>query len=269
MYDTMGPFARTLKDASWVTIGDGRFGLDSIRLKKLFGINNILTTDIAENMLKLAKEKGLIEKYSVENAENLSFADNAYDVVFCKETFHHFPRPFSGLYEMLRVGREAVVLIEPAEKIYTDDVKSAKYLKSALKLFLSKLFRKQYLPYLPSKYKLQHGYEEAGNYIYAVSVRELERLVHGMDLGGMAYKRFSDHYEKGCEFEEATAGNAVFEKLKSALAKDAALCSAMPQYYSPNMVTVILFKNKIEANLRNDMIADGFEFIDKLENPYL
>lgn len=55
--------------------------------------------------------------YSVENAESLSFRDNEFEVAFCKEAYHHFPRPFLALYEMLRVASKAVVLAEPNDQI--------------------------------------------------------------------------------------------------------------------------------------------------------
>ena len=269
MYDTINPFAKKYKDALWITVGDGRFGLDSVRLKKIYGIKSILATDIAENMLRIGKAKRIIDSYKVENAEHLSFGDNTFDVVFCKETFHHFPKPFMGLYEMLRISKGAVILIEPAEKIYTNDVKSIRYLKSAFNLLVSKLLRKPYLPYLPTNYFVEHGYEEAGNYIYTVSVRELERLMHGMALGDLAFKRFSDFYIKGCEFEIAESGNLVLEKMKSMLASDAELCKKLPQYYQPNMITVIIFKKEVDKELKTKMISDGFEFVEKLKNPYL
>ena len=41
MYDTIERFANFYKDLRWLTIGDGRFGLDSIRLRKKFEIKSI------------------------------------------------------------------------------------------------------------------------------------------------------------------------------------------------------------------------------------
>src|SRR5690606_20050300 len=117
--------------------------------------------------------------------------DGTYDIVFCKEAFHHFPRPYMALYEMIRVAKEAVIMIEPAENSVTTGVKTKNYLLSATRLFFSKLLGKNYQPYLPALNDLNHTYEEAGNYLYAVSVRELEKLVHGMDLAGLAYKGFN------------------------------------------------------------------------------
>lgn len=268
MYNTISAIADEYNQAQWVTIGDGRFGLDSIRLKKLFGLKNILPTDIAENMLIESKNKKLIDNYSIENAEHLSFADNSFDIVFCKETFHHFPMPFMGLYEMIRVCKDAVVLIEPSEKIYTNDVSSKKYLRSAIKLLWAKIFRKPFLPYLPTKFNVEHGYEDAGNYIYTLSIRELERLIHGMDLEGLAYKKFNDVYIKGCEFEEAIPENKMLQQMQGELKKYEDLVNKYPQYYQPNMITAIIFKNKISKALKDKMMSDGFQFVSKLQNPY-
>ena len=53
-----------------------------------------MATDIGRSFLPLAKSQNLIDDYSVENVEKLSFVDNAFDCVFCKEAFHHFPWAF-------------------------------------------------------------------------------------------------------------------------------------------------------------------------------
>ena len=50
--------------------------------------------------------------YHKENCENLSFASQSFDLVFCKEGLHHLARPVQGLYEMLRVSRKAVIFVE-------------------------------------------------------------------------------------------------------------------------------------------------------------
>jgi SAM-dependent methyltransferase len=51
--------------------------------------------------------------YEKQNCENLSFASESFDLVFCKESLHHLARPVLGLYEMLRVCRGAALLLEP------------------------------------------------------------------------------------------------------------------------------------------------------------
>jgi len=269
MYETISPFARYYSTAQWLTVGDGRFGLDAIRLKKIFPIKDIFPTDIGENMLRISKERGYIETYGIENAEQLSFADSSYDVVFCKEAFHHFPRPYLALYEMLRVSRKAVVMIEPAERLVVDGVKSKYYLISAFQLLLSKILLKTYHAYAPVLTQLNHAFEEAGNYLYSVSVRELEKVVHGMDLGGLAWKGFNDVYERGCEFEEAKAGNILFDRITAAITEGDYLCHRYPQYHQPNMVSAILFKEKPDAALLQELEDAGYNLPVIQKNPYL
>jgi ubiquinone/menaquinone biosynthesis C-methylase UbiE len=269
MYETIQPFASYYTDARWLTVGDGRFGLDSIRLKKLFGLVSVFPTDIGENMLKISKQKGLIEGYGVENAEQLSFSDNSFDVVFCKESFHHFPRPFLALYEMLRVGRKAVVLIEPAERLVSKGVKSKPYLYSAFRLLFAKLTRRAHLPYVPEVLDLQHTHETSGNYLYAVSIREMEKLAHGMNLGGLAWMGFNDVYEKGCEFEEAKAGMPLYEKIRNRIAQGNKNCKTHPQFCQPNMVSVILFKEEPAPELIPQLKEVGFHLPTICKNPYL
>lgn len=55
---------------TWVTIGDGRFGLDSLRLMA-HGAFDAFATDIDETLLKVAKTRGDLIDYRVENAEGL------------------------------------------------------------------------------------------------------------------------------------------------------------------------------------------------------
>lgn len=67
-------------------------------------------------IFKKGKEIGYIYNYSKENLESLSFNNESFDFVLCKESFHHLPRPYIGLYEMLRVSKIGVVLLEPYDR---------------------------------------------------------------------------------------------------------------------------------------------------------
>ena len=111
MLKSLNPLLKAFPHASWLTVGDGRFGKDAHYIQER-GLN-VLATDISDVLLKEAKEIGYINDYSKENAEALSFSDEEYDFVFCKESYHHFPRPMIALYEMLRVAKTGIVLIEP------------------------------------------------------------------------------------------------------------------------------------------------------------
>jgi SAM-dependent methyltransferase len=52
-------------------------------------------------------------RYEKQNCERLAFRSGSFDLVFCKESLHHLARPVLGLYEMLRVCRDAALLLEP------------------------------------------------------------------------------------------------------------------------------------------------------------
>ena len=66
--------------------------------KELCGI------DLSEEMLAVAKSK-LPEqvKLLLGDSEALPFPDNAFDVVYCNDSFHHYPAPQNVLSEVHRV----------------------------------------------------------------------------------------------------------------------------------------------------------------------
>ena len=55
--------------------------------------------------------------YQKQNSENISIPSRSYDLVMCKEGLHHLARPVLGLYEMLRIAKTAVIIIEPYDTI--------------------------------------------------------------------------------------------------------------------------------------------------------
>lgn len=52
-------------------------------------------------------------RYELADVQALPWPTGHFDLVLCKESLHHTPRPVQGLYEMLRVCRLAAILIEP------------------------------------------------------------------------------------------------------------------------------------------------------------
>ena len=66
--------------------------------KELCGI------DLSEKMFAVAKSK-LPEqvKLILGDSESLPFSDNTFDVVYCNDSFHHYPAPQNVLREVYRV----------------------------------------------------------------------------------------------------------------------------------------------------------------------
>lgn len=265
MYEMISPLASEYVDSRWLTVGDGRFGLDAYRMKKMFGISSILPTDISGVTLEEGVRRKLIDEFSVENAEDLSFEDEAFDVVFCKESYHHLPRAVVGLYEMLRVAKHAVILIEPQwwrrKRLV---VNPRKLLPKLLKdLFLR---RPSDLSSYVSEGQYRAGYEPSGNYIYTVSRSEVEQIVRGVDLPGFAYKGFVDAYEKGVEFARADENDALFSRLRDEIESKEMEFSAESHLSHP-MACFIIFKTLPSEAVREELAEKGYELNFDTRNP--
>ncbi len=66
--------------------------------KALYGI------DLSEKMLSVAKSKLPDQvKLLLGDSESLPFPDNTFDVMFCNDSFHHYPAPMNVLREVHRV----------------------------------------------------------------------------------------------------------------------------------------------------------------------
>lgn len=82
---------------------------------KDYPFSEILLTGIGDRQQEVSESSGGDHRvsYQQQNGEKLPFDSASFDVVFCKEGLHHLVRPVLGLYEMLRVARKGVILIEP------------------------------------------------------------------------------------------------------------------------------------------------------------
>ena len=66
--------------------------------RELYGI------DLSEKMLSVAESKlsGKV-RLVLGDSEHLPFADNFFDVVYCNDSFHHYPAPENVIGEVQRV----------------------------------------------------------------------------------------------------------------------------------------------------------------------
>lgn len=238
----------------WLTVGDGRYGTDAHFLKK-HGIN-ALATDISDVLLKEGKELGFIDDFGKENAEKLSFSDNQFDFVYCKEAYHHFPRPMIALYEMIRVARIGVVLTEP---------KDSNLEGSLIYGVLRNL--SDFVGRILGKDVSRHGFEESGNYVYSISEREIEKVALGINLKFLAFKVLHDFYQEGVEYEKAVSDNKVFQKVKRKIALSE--LRANLALNNGGLLTAIIFKITPNTNLQSNLKTEGFKIVELPKNPYL
>jgi 2-polyprenyl-3-methyl-5-hydroxy-6-metoxy-1,4-benzoquinol methylase len=169
----LSPFWTT--NSTWLTVGDYN-GLEANFLFEK-GIR-VTASDISDVYLSEAKNEGLIDDYSKQNVENLSYLNESFDYVMCREAFHHFPRAYLGLYEMMRVSKFAAIIVEPI------DILS----KMPLFLFIKNI-TDRINPLLINKiWKNRFSFETSGNYVFKIGEREIEKMAMGAGLPMIAFK---------------------------------------------------------------------------------
>jgi ubiquinone/menaquinone biosynthesis C-methylase UbiE len=255
MYKTIDPFFAAYPDAAWVTIGDGRYGKDAKYIQEK-GCN-ALATDISDILLKEAKDIGYIEAYRKENAERLTFPDNEFDFVLCKESYHHFPRPMVALYEMLRVAKRGVILIEPNDHFIFNTINEIvfRFVLNKIRWILGK------------KPVRGNDYEEVGNYVYRISEREIEKVAIGLNYGAVAFKGLNDCYIKGVENEKILEKGKLFKKVKFRIRLQDVLAKLKIRKHT--VLVAAILKNAPREDLRKLLGQQNYKIIDLPENPYI
>lgn len=254
MYNSIDPLLLCYPNATWLTVGDGRYGKDAhyIQQKGL----SVLATDISDALLKEAKEIGYITDYRKENAESLSFSDKEFDFVLCKEAYHHFPRPMLALYEILRVSKKGVVLIGLNDPFILSTF--YQFLFMNLKNFVKFLLRKKIV---------RHSFEEVGNYVYTISKREIEKVALGLNIRVIAFKELNDYYLKGVEYEKADDNSRLFKKIKRRIALQNFLSKIGLNPYG--RLIAIIFKGIPDEKCERMLSKNRYEVIHLPKNPFI
>lgn len=263
MYRQLKPLTSSYPKSTWLTVGDGRYGSDANYLISL-GLN-ALATDINATYLRLAKEDGFISAYAVENAEKLSFQDSSFDFVLCKESYHHFPRPMLALYEMLRVSKVGVILIEPNDQNLIEPHRTG--IRSSAFWFLFSI--KQWIKRKLGRPQMQtsHRYETIGNYVYSISRRELEKVALGMNLNAIAFKGLNDDYLEGVEYEALAMDGPLFQKINASIERLDERSRRRPECYG--LLAAMIFKELPSEQCLSALRQNQFEVMLLEKNPYI
>jgi len=240
--------------SNWLTVGDA-YGFDAQHL--LSKGMDACASDLNSDFLGVANEMGIVGEYATQNAECLSYADESFDFLLCKESYHHFPRPYAALYEMIRVAKKAIVIIEPHDPIT----------KMPLLMFLFNITH--FWPYLQGRlWKNRFSFEPVGNFVYKISEREFEKFAAGMNLPAVAFKYFNPNfYHPHNELKKASFSEPAFLILRL---KKLVLDTFMRLKLVPGQVlSAIIFKEMPDAALVKQLKKEGYrvQFIPK--NPYL
>lgn len=223
------------KKDNWLTIGDNS-GTDAQYLF-LKGVKNITSSDISiDNLSKNKKQKKYTFNIKKINAEHIEYKDNSFDFVSCKESLHHFTKPILGLYEMIRIAKQGVALIEP------NDFKAIKNLSYV------------------------NQFEIVGNYVYRISAREIEKLAYSANCSQIAYKGIDDIYLKnhGRLSQKSLHPKIIFSKL---LLKILDLTSKL-KIREQCLVCILIFKTKQDKRTINKLKKYGYHIKNMIRNPY-
>ncbi len=240
--------------ASWLTVGDGRFGADARFLAEC-GAGRVHATDLHDELLSEAAAQGLIGEWSRQNAERLAFEDGAFDYVLCKESFHHFPRPFVALEEMFRVARLGVVLVEPRDHAID---------RAPLSPVFSLVKR-----VLGSGAVTDYQFEPVGNFIYTVSEREIEKFLLGRHQRYVAFSGINDFHPpvRKDRLMKGDSDRSRWRKTRLAIRFNNLL--AVIGLRRSRLLCAALFKEAPVPALRNAMCGAGWTMRVLPDNPYL
>ncbi len=265
LYRLLDPLLAAHPGATWATVGDGRYGTDAHYLQSRGARAH--ATDVTDVLLAEAQARGFIEEHSAENAEHLSFADESFDFLLCKESLHHFPRPMLGFYEMLRCAREAVILIEPLDRPLRPPLSAMiwEVVRRLLAITLGSHGASlgAHLP-PPEPLRWSQAYE-AINYVYRLAERDVDRAALALGLPAVAYRTMNDFYEPGSETAPAEEGDALFAKVRREIAQRDHLCRG--GMATPEILAAIVWKKPPSAALRAALESEGWDVQSLGQNP--
>lgn len=141
-------------------------GIDIHYLGKYYKANWV-ASDIAVNAVSYTCKAIPEISGLAADTEQLPFPDAVFDYAFIAASLHHFPRPQIALYELLRVARYGVIVIEPNDNPLTR---------------------------LATRLGLAQEYEVSGNYVYRQSPREIRKIAKAMNAKVFTAGCFASHH---------------------------------------------------------------------------
>ena len=250
MFDTVRSLIVARPDAAWLTIGDG--GADAWMLRAL-GAKTVTASCISDVVLRRLAAMGYLAGIQISsiNAESIDLPDRSVDFVFCKEAFHHFPRPPLAFYEFLRVSRIGFVMVEPLEPAAS---RPLDILRSTAKRVLRR------------RRAMFEQFEPVGNYIYRLSEREVFRMLTAIQVSWFALKPFSDFY---IEWLSERSRNEFLPRLLFRLGLGMQNQMARFGLMNHGLCTMFVPACSDVTDIKNTLALGGFLISLTPRNPYL
>lgn len=255
---TLDILSPLLNDKSnWLTIGD-LHGLEANYLLK--HDQNVVASDISDLILRKASNEGLIKEYRTVNVEKIDYPDDSFDYVICREAFHHFPKAYIGLHEMIRCSNKATIIIEPVDILA----------KMPLLLFIKNILDRINPMLINKLWSNRFSFESVGNYVYKISEREIEKIAMGMGFPCIAFKRIN--FILNLKLDKSIVNQTPISvrnwgKIQRRIKfLDFFGYIGLIPY---NHLCCIIFKTKPNIEIMKRMKESGYMILNLPENPYL
>jgi ubiquinone/menaquinone biosynthesis C-methylase UbiE len=258
MVDFVASFAND-KD-TWLTLGDAH-GHDAYMLNKS-GVKNITASNLESSNLKAGFKAKLVDKFLTINAESIPLENESFDYVLCKEALHHMPRPMMAIYEMLRVARKGVFFIEPQDQVIDWPVRRHEDFYRDI-IPADAIGEKVSIKKTSTHEEVSSSYmdwweDQAFNYVYTFSKREIRKMALGMGLPSFAIKNFNDFYNPDWNSQDARPGIEGFEKTLEQIQMHDKVCEITGKAYS--YITGLLFKETPSTSIVRQLSELGYQF---------
>ncbi len=106
-------------DGRTVLVASCGSGIDGYYLRKFYTPSKIFFTDVHESAMSKTLANFIDEKFIFCDNLKACFKDDSFDFVFVAESLHHLREPVKAVYELLRLAKEALIVIEPNDSLLT------------------------------------------------------------------------------------------------------------------------------------------------------
>jgi len=124
-------------------------------------------------------------KIKYQNMENLKYPENSFDYSVVHASLHHMSKPYKGLYEMFRVSKKGMLVIESHDNFI---------MRLLIKMNLTEDYEYSSIKYTGSKIN-KGGVDGTNipNYVYRFSESEFIKFSKSLDLN-KSHKLHFDYY---------------------------------------------------------------------------
>lgn len=252
--EELRPLLANVPQRRILTLGDGKGGKEARFCKELG--HYAVATDLCTDVLAEAHARGLIDEYAAANVEALPFDDESFDYVVVKETLHHVQRPYLAVYEMLRVAREGIIIIEPH---HSESVGLATFLKRTVRRLFARNAAGESVNWPRT------GFEESGNYLFRFQPFKLAQCMIAMGYTSLAYTYAHAAFEMGC----AALRGAALESYIAKKRRQQAWRDRLRGKESRALLVFAAFKQGLDAGVKSRLVEAGFQIPKIRANPYL